>query len=662
MTYPLAQLVSVWMSLYPNLPRIKKWALEEKHERVSIGGALHYLTEDCIYAGPERTLLKNTQRIFKRFRDDGCTKTVEVLEKAWTSALSSSDFYFDPPTKAVSLTDFPRYYGAVWPHNDVAVYLPELRKTAVMRMSDSRFEPLRKKLATQTFGLNPFIGTRFTIAHSKLHPVFNRIRCSRAEPIDPSTFSALNSFTDLLQESASAYVSTDFLKAQFQGRTPLALERYIIARYGSSYALMHFVVADLFLTSAQKSRDYNYTLKLQADGMDLKGWMFRNSLFDPVANPERMVGSKIRVAAFAVIGTTSLEEYNAHLHIIALHKASDLPNLLPSEDSNVLMAPLITEIESEILAPPKTEEYLEPPEIIEELDQAITSTEEIKPVVPKFIICKESDLSKTQGRILSLLASNKSRGFRLEEILSRLTHENLKGFNQQELTKELTDLCSKDLVFENVFRDRWQANPLVKFIPAPAIIPQEMIEDLITTFLRDQGTKIKISALVNKILTEDRRLKRNQVTSAINALRNRGLILEDKINRCWLNPSPPRSQRQPPAIPVEHRMILRPVMLTEAQIGKLLGFVYPQLGTTICIYRNGRIVKNLLVLPDEYHRDIIKVAINEIKNGKESALEFSETFGGKIRISKEKDRLIALYWNRNAAERRRFMARVRGSH
>ena len=289
------------MGLYYNLIRVKSWARKEDRTP-SITDALNFLSEQK-YRRADETLYWRMRNVFETLKQYKCNKTLETLEKSWSVALASQDIRFKTPVEATSLIDFPRYLGASWPHNDIAVYIPSLSKTAVMKLSDSRFGPLRNRLMTLTYGMDPFIGTAFEISNSGLNPVFNRIKCSKARPIDPKSFKNLESFRVQLDHFSGCYLDSPHLASQFSGDTKLELNRFIIARYGRNYALMQFLVADAEVIAVDKRVEQDYAFKFKVNGAKLSGWMFRNSLFDPKARPEKYAGSKCRFAAFAVIGS-----------------------------------------------------------------------------------------------------------------------------------------------------------------------------------------------------------------------------------------------------------------------------------------------------------------------------------------------------------------------
>ena len=146
MTYALSRLVSIWMSLYYNLPSLRLWH-KETGKDPTISECLEYLGDER-YRSRDVQLYRKVRTMFDRLHEFNCQNTILLMESAWKKALSSKSISFAEPIHVVSLIDFPRYLGALWPHNDIAVYFDELRKTAIMKISDSRFRPLREKLIT----------------------------------------------------------------------------------------------------------------------------------------------------------------------------------------------------------------------------------------------------------------------------------------------------------------------------------------------------------------------------------------------------------------------------------------------------------------------------------------------------------------------------------
>jgi hypothetical protein len=125
MTYALSRLVSIWMSLYYNLPSLKLWHNETgKHPTVS--ESLDYLGDER-YRSSDASLYRKVRTMFNRLHEFNCKNTISLLDATWKNALLLKSISFSEPMSAVSLIDFPRYLGASWPHNDIAVYFPTLR-------------------------------------------------------------------------------------------------------------------------------------------------------------------------------------------------------------------------------------------------------------------------------------------------------------------------------------------------------------------------------------------------------------------------------------------------------------------------------------------------------------------------------------------------------
>ena len=316
MTYALGRVVSIWMGLYYNLPRLRSYS-RVTSQKPSINESLEYLSQQKYRSG-EATLYWKMRGMFSRLQQNECRKAVSCLETAWNGALEAKPIHFTEPQPAISLIDFPRYSGASWPHNDIAVHFPNLGRTAVMKISDSRFRPLRDRLMVITKGMDPFIGSTFSIGHSKYHPFFNRVTCSRAMPVDTASFRMLNSYDDQLNHLNGAYVKPPDLRLLLEGSSYLDLQKCIIARYGSGYALMQFVSSEALVQDVTKHPDANYSIKLDIDGYETHTWMFRNVLFDPDAEPKRYKGKHVRFGAFVLVGRSAIEDYRASMHVISI--------------------------------------------------------------------------------------------------------------------------------------------------------------------------------------------------------------------------------------------------------------------------------------------------------------------------------------------------------
>jgi hypothetical protein len=657
-TYSLSPLVTIWMSLYSNLLRVRKWISDHGVGSPSISESLEFLCRQN-YPPNEKSLVLKTRKVYNSMNDGNCKNSILALEDAWKKAVQIPDVQFVNPTKAVSLIDFPRYRGAFWPHNDIAVYLSEFRRAAVMKVSDSRFQPLREKLSMKNQGMDPFIGTSFQIAHSKLHPIFNRIRCSKADPVDPSTFSQLQTFQNQIAALEGAVTGERNLRSLISGRSPFSLEDYIIARYGNSYALMKFVCSNAILKESVRQKEYDYSFTFNVDGVDVKGWMFRNSLFDPVVEPERFRGSKVRFAAFVLVGQSSLEEYPAHLHVVSIEESEQ--TAAPDDQAGVNPAPSISSIEEELMRLSRPgPEGAQPLEVTRQLEEELEGVEQPKtaPVIRAVI---ESAFPLLQWRLLTILASNRSREFKLGELWRRLHQEGL----QVELSKvrdALRELnANGELVYENVFGDRWYLNPIVRIHPRANLVSQDAVEQRVVEVLKNEVSKIAISQVVDRICRADNRINPRDVRRAIGRLHSKGIVMKDKNQKCRLNPYPKKSGHLHPAV-INHpaAKVLEPYVLDETQVIKLPNFVVVKPGSFITIQRGGRVVKNRLVFPHENASAEIRAIIQEIRRGKYSSLEFEEMFGGKIRVSFVSGELTGAYWNRNLSGLNRFMASLKG--
>jgi len=643
MTYALGRLVTVWMGLYYHLPRVRRWAREEGHTP-TINESLDFLAEQK-YRAREKTLYWKMRNVFQAMQKHRCSEVVETLEKAWSAALTSEDIALSEPVEAVSLIDFPRYYGASWPHNDIALYLPGFAKAAVMKLSDSRFEPLRKRLMTLTQGTDPFIGTAFSISHSKLHPLFNRIRCSKARPIDPKSFKGLETFKNQLESLSAGYVNASHLASHFQGKLGLELDRYVIARYGSNYALMQFVVADAEVVSAVRHKEWNYAFRFGVNGVELSGWMFRNSLFDPVAEPQKYQGSEARIAGFAIVGKSALEDYRAHLHVIAIHPLDGLAAPKATVRTGI-QGPSIATIEEELLG--LGEEIRKRREAYEaelELKQELILRETPKPIL-KIPTINEADFPPIQGRILVLLNSDRSRGFSFKEILAKLRWEGINGANYSNVLAALRELDTKELLFQNIFGDAWYINETIKVVPSGLAIPVEAVEARILEFLRKiYPTKIKIGALITKFCEEDSRIKPDMVSKAARRLLSSRMLLIDKMKRCSANPYPPKPvtelKTRPSRQPTEQL-----ITLNEPQVLKIPDVAFAHRSRIVFIYKGNEVVKKQWVHTFQESPAIVSQIMAEIRRGTYSALEFEDHLQGRVTIWNEMGTLKGTYYNR----------------
>jgi len=589
------------------------------------------------------------------------------LENAWSAALKAPDVHFRKPAYSLSLVDFPRYYGASWPHNDIAVYIPDLRKVAVMKLSDSRFEPLRRRLLSISMGTNPFIGTSFEIRHAKLNPVFNRIKCSRAKPIQPESFRTLESFEKQLNELKRAYVDPKELKNILTGSALLDLARYIIARYGNNYVLMDFVVSDAQVKTVVKHRNWDHSFRLEVDGMETSAWMFRNALFDPNIEPKEYRGLKVRFAGFVLIGRSALYDYRTSIHLMAIHSEDGMSVPDGLEDRMVTGIAMIKDVEEELLTHAK--EIWERRKAFEqelELEEELIIREAPKLQAPAFIEIQETDLSPIQGRVLTLLSSDRRRGFKTKEIAKRIKQEGIRDASVIKISKILDELCAKELAFQNIFGDKWYLNPAVKIVPAKVLVPLDSVEARVLEFLQSvYPTKVGMKQIVRKLLTEDSRLKPHQIIKAVRRQLASQKLLSDKMNRCYANPYPPHQRVKPK--PKEKRRLQSKqptqirtqfIKLVGVSVTKLLEVAPPKVGGVIHIYRDSRVDKKLIV-HKSFDISIMKEIVSNIKSGRFSSVKFTDFSGGEVEIWSEMGELRGTYSNSDQRLRSYILSRLR---
>jgi hypothetical protein len=649
-TYALSRLVSIWMGLYYNLQRARRW-MRELDRTPTVEQTVEYLAGQK-YPYRDQPLFWSMRDLFYGIRDAGCQKTLQVLEHAWSSALKAEDSVCTSRTEVVSLIDLPRYYGASWPHNDIVVYLPNLGKAAVMRLSDARFEPLRKRLASLTGGTDPFIGTTFSISHSKLNPIFNRIRCSKASPVDSKSLKSLDSFNTQLTLLSPSYVDGSYLISLFDGKLGLEIGKCVTARYGNNYALMQFVVADAQLLSAYKHPAWDYTFRFSVDRMELSGSMFRNSLFDPVAKPETHTGTVVRFAAFAVVGTSALQQYKTHLHIISIAPSADLANLSRAPGfSNE--GPDILDVETELT---EATEAIKEPTLADEiqLERELIARETPKPI-PKIPAVKELDLLPAQGRTLVLLSSDRLRGFPFEEIRRRLRHEGVEVTPVQ-LQEVLQQLASKELVFQSVFGEEWSLNPAVRIIPSRVAVPVEAIEARISEYLEMvYPVKVRLRTLIGKICGEDSRATPRAVTRATHNLVSSQRVLMDKLNRCSANPYAPRPETEGRVV---ERFTETHARLTEDQVLRLPEVSFAHRSGIVLVYSGANVAKKQWV--KDYHSSAptVKQIISEIQRGVYTALQYEDHLQGTVRVWMEKGTLKGSYTNQNPRNVQAILAKL----
>ncbi len=646
------------MGLYYNLLRIRSWARREGRTP-NITEALDFLDHQKHPAGMA-PLYWRMRNVFETMRHYECKKTLETLEGSWSLALASGDIPFDEPVEAVSLIDFPRYLGASWPHNDIAVYLPGFTRASVMKLSDSRFEPLRNRLMALTSGTDPFIGTAFEISHSKLNPVFNRIRSSKAKPVDPRSFKNLESFKRQLDSLSGSYIDASHLASHFRGNLQLGLDRCITARYGSNYALMRFVVADADVATAVRHREWDYTFKFRVDSNELSGWMFRNSLFDPNAQPEKYGGLKCRFAAFAVVGKSALEEYRFHLHVIAISPLDGLETPKPSAIENQTghsvsaIEEELLRLEEEIRGTRETKE--------EELDVEAELILQEEPQAPRIQLVNESDFPPLEGRTLIILGSSRTRGFGVGEIVTRLGQEGIREANYSSVEDALRKLGARELAFQNVFGDAWYINPATKVRPSQVVISQVAVEERLLQFLRAvYPNKIKLTSLVGKFCQEDSRINPKVVRKAVDALISAKKLFQDGTGKCYANLYPPRmkpkTESEPPRR-AANQLKEHSVELTEHQVLRIPFVAYAH-GKAVVVYKGHEVAKRPWILSPEDSLAKIRQLLSDIKAGRYSALEFEDQLNGKFRVSFDGETLRATYVNTNERVLRFVLEKLR---
>lgn len=650
MTYALGRLVNVWMGLYYNLFRVRSWARKEQRTP-SITDALDFLSRQN-FRRTEETLYWRMRNVFDTLKQYKCNKTLETLEESWSVAQASQDIRFKTPVEATSLIDFPRYLGASWPHNDVAVYIPSLSKTAVMKLSDARFAFLRNRLMTLTYGMDPFIGTAFEISNSGLNPVFNRIRCSRARPIDPKSFKSLGSFKAQLDHLSGSYVDGHHLASQFSGDTKLELSRSIIARYGRNYALMQFLVADAEVVTVDRSVEQDYKFKFKVDGRELSGWMFRNSLFDPKARPEKYGGSKCRFAAFAVIGNSALDEYRFHLHVIGICPTDDLGALEPLAEPNS-MAYTVSAVEEELIQLDKEiRGQLEPSKVELDLREELILREDSE--LPPTPLVKERELPVLEARTLIILNGSRNDGLTLPEIANRVRQEGIKDADASTIRRTLESLATRELVAQNVFGDVWYVNPAVRIQQSEIPISQGAVEERVLEFLRAvYPNKFQVRNLIGKFRRDDSRITPLLVSRAISRLVAQRRLLQDGTGKCYANLYPPRTTSSKPSEPSKPSKASNrspddvgkiTIQLEEWQLRRipLVGFAQ---GNTVYVFKEKKVAKQLFILSPEDSQAKIGQLLSDIRSGRYSAIEFEDQVNGTFRIESEAGSLRGTYAN-----------------
>jgi len=347
MNYALHPLVSIWMGLYYNLPRIRKWA-REKNITPSVSQTFQYLSTQRFREGDFQRFRK-TRLDYNLFKRRRLESTLNALEAPWRRVFELEDVNFQAGKRVHSLLDFPRFQGSSWSHNDIIVYVPDNKGAAVMKLSDAKFNPLHEKLSTLLKGVDPFVGTSFEVSESKLNPVFNRIRCSSRTSVSLDSFQRIASFSDLTKSCGDAKRAPGNIASVLMGNAPLDLTKCVIARYENYYCLMEFFLSEARIKSAVREKDWSYNFVFDFEGVSGKAWMFRDSLFDSLAFPEKIPkNSKVDVLGFVTYGRTSLQAFGTRIHLVALHPIVERPSVESSEVAT-LRVPTINSVEAEMI-------------------------------------------------------------------------------------------------------------------------------------------------------------------------------------------------------------------------------------------------------------------------------------------------------------------------
>jgi hypothetical protein len=285
--------------------------------------------------------------MLRRHRFEKCLK---VLELPLQRALTTEDVQFDAGREVISLLDFPRFKGASWEHNDIVVYVPDQNTTAVMKLSDKRFNPLYERLSSITMGVDPFIGTTLKISQARLNLVFNRIRCGSATSIDIGSFKRFEYFQELIKSCRGSFRSPTYMAAAVMGNISLDLSRCVIARYENYYCLMEFFQSQARVKSVVREKDWSHSFVFDFEGIPCRGLMLRDSLFDVSAEPERIpANDKVDVLGFVTYGRTSLQAFGTRIHVLALHqRPSTISTTIRSDDIESDL-PTINDVEDELI-------------------------------------------------------------------------------------------------------------------------------------------------------------------------------------------------------------------------------------------------------------------------------------------------------------------------
>lgn len=423
---------------------------------------------------------------------------------------------------------------------------------------------------------------------------------------------------------------------------------------------MRFIVSDIEVMTAVRQKSWDYSFKFNIDGQEVLGWMFRNSIFDPITEPETYVGRTVRLAAFALVGNSALDSYRAHLHVIAIHPVEDLMPL-NSNQFVVAKGPTIAEIEGELLElDVAIRERYEIREPEPELEQELIVSEETK--APQSLLVRESNLPAIQGRILVIMSSRRWRdgGFRLNDIEVMLRQEGFGSVDHGSVTSALNDLVSKEHVYQNIFGDEWFLNPTLRVQPSGTGIPIQAVEARILGFLRKiYPDKMKFGKLAAKFCQEDSRITPPVVSKAVRSLISSKMVLVDrKSRRCYANPSPPRPKTPPrPAkTPVQF------MELDENQVLKIPDVAFAHQSGIVYIYKGKQVARKQWVHSWRDSAIIVRKIISEIKRGSYTALEYEDHMGGRIRIWVEAGVLRGTYCNLDPAHMKTFTERMGASN
>jgi hypothetical protein len=347
MSYALSPLVGIWMGLYYSLPRIRKWA-RENNIQPTVGEVFDYLATQT-FRREDYPMFQKARLDYKLLKTRQLYHTLQALEVSWQRNYEVEDVEFKDGTRICSLLDFPRFRGASWPHNDLIVYLPSNNVVAVMKLSDKRFTPIMERLSVITKGVNPFIGTTFELGRVKLNLIFHRIKCQSKTYVNVTSFQRLATFEELIELCKPAFTSPRYVASVLMGNAPLDLTRCIIARYENYYCLMEFFLSNGRLKSVVREKDWSYNFVFDFEGVPVRAWMFRDSLFDESARPEEISrDSKVNILGLATYGRTSLQAFGTRIYLLALSSA--MLSAEPQPDKKIdKELPTVNKVEAELL-------------------------------------------------------------------------------------------------------------------------------------------------------------------------------------------------------------------------------------------------------------------------------------------------------------------------